>query len=116
MDIIARSFYDLPLLPQTVIGIPDLGSVNITVNHFNIKNMRIGTDEQLIILGEDNMITLNLKNLTGEMNASYMYITDPPVFPDVGDFDCDFNSTDVKLGFSVYLTPDYIMQTKLGEF
>jgi hypothetical protein len=49
--------------------------------------MRIdNTSEKLVVLGDNNTVTLNLKNLKGEMTASYMYITDPPLLADVGDF------------------------------
>lgn len=76
--------------------------------------MRIGTDEKLVILGEDNFMTLNLRNLTGEMNSSYMYITDPPVFADVGDFDWDFNDTSLLASLAIYLNSDHVPQVNLG--
>lgn len=44
-----------------------------------------------------------LKDLKGEVNASYQYITDPPVLADVGDFDWDWNETSLKIGGSLYL-------------
>ena len=61
-----------------------------------------------MILGENNTVILNLKNLKGEMNSSYMYITDPPLLADVGDFKWKINDTSLKFGGTLYLNDDLI--------
>ena len=49
------------------------------------------------------------------MNASYMYITDPPLLADVGDFDWQFNDTSLKLGGILYLNDDMVPQYLLQD-
>jgi hypothetical protein len=50
------------------------------------------------------------------MNASYMYITDPPLLADVGDFDWQFNDTSFKLGGILFLDDDGLAQYELEDF
>ena len=88
-------------------------SINISLWEFYLKDMRLDTSEKLVILGENNSVTLNLQNFRGEMNASYMYITDPPLLADVGDFDWQFNDTSLKLGGILYLNDDMVPQYEL---
>lgn len=64
----------------------DVITLNLSLWSFYLKDMRLDTTEKLVILGDNNTVTLNLKNFKGEMNASYMYITEPPLLADVGDF------------------------------
>lgn len=77
--------------------------------------MRLDTSEKLVILGENNSVTLNLKNFKGEMNASYMYITEPPLLADVGDFNWQFNDTSLKVGGILYLDDDYVPQVSIED-
>ena len=87
MNVISTSLTNLTLLNNTILTIPDVVSLNISVWEFYLRDMRIdNTSEKLVVLGDNNTVTLNLKNLKGEMTASYMYITDPPLLADVGDF------------------------------
>ena len=50
------------------------------------------------------------------MNATYMYITDPPLLADVGDFDWQFNDTSFKFGGILYLNDDLVPQLLLEDF
>jgi len=54
---------------------------------FYLKDLRIDTSNKIVELGENNSVILNLQNFKGEVNGNYMYITDPPLLADVGDFD-----------------------------
>ena len=77
--------------------------------------MRLDTTEKLVILGDNNTVTLNLQNFKGEMNASYMYITEPPLLADVGDFNWQFNDTSLRVGGVLYLDEHFVPQISLDE-
>ena len=104
LNVISTSVTNLTLLKDQILTIPNVVSLNVSVWEFYLRDMRIdNTSEKLVVLGDNNTVTLNLKNLKGEMTASYMYITDPPLLADVGDFVWQFNDTSLKLGGTLYL-------------
>jgi len=78
---------------NTIINIPDLGSLNFTVKDLNLHYLHIDPDQKLVTLKENNTLEFSLTNVRGELNASYYYIFDPPVIADVGDFYWIFNDS-----------------------
>jgi len=81
------------ILNNTILNIPDLGSLNITIKDFNLHYLTIDTTKKLVDLKENNTLEFSLTDVRGEFNASYYYIFDPPVIADVGDFYWIFNDT-----------------------
>lgn len=113
LAVISRDLYNLTIANDFIVTVPNVGSLNFSIWNANLKNMSINNKTELVTLGEDNSITLNLLDLKGEVNASYRYITDPPILADVGDFDWDWNETDLNVGGAIYLNEHHTAEVRL---
>ena len=45
-----------------------------------------------------------INNFTGDIHSSYMYISDPPIFADIGDFDFNINSSSFMTNFTTEIS------------
>jgi len=92
-NLASKKIKNIMILNNTIINIPDLGSLNITLKDFNLHYLTIDTNKKLVDLKDNNTLEFSLTDVTGELNASYYYIFDPPVIADVGDFYWIFRNT-----------------------
>ena len=88
------------------IVITGLGSVNMSIWDFNLRNMSIGTKERIITLGENNLVRLNMKDFKADLNTSYAYLTNPPLLADIGEFLFHSNGTNMTLNGTIFLNDE----------
>lgn len=51
-----------------------------------------------------------INNFTGDIHSSYMYISDPPIFADIGDFDFNINSSSFMTNFTTEMNSSDFLQ------
>ena len=60
---------------------------------------------------------LDIHNFTGNLKGHYMYVSDPPILADIGEFQWNINSTSIKLDTSAQFDEgSSIMNFTLNEF
>jgi hypothetical protein len=60
---------------------------------------------------------LDIHNFTGNLKGHYMYVSDPPILADIGEFEWNINSTSIKLDTSAQFDEgSSIMNFTLNEF
>ena len=62
----------------------------------------------------DDRMVFAFKNFTGNLGFSYMYISDPPIFADIGDFQLSIDNTTFNVDFNSNFV-DGILDVKLNE-
>ena len=90
------------------INIPDLIEFDFNITDISIKDMKLDNKSKLIELG-DNQIILNIKNFTGDFHSSYMYISNPPMFADIGDFDFNITNFGFMTDFKTNMTDSDVL-------
>ena len=66
---------------------------DFNVTGLKISNLQLDPECKLMELLNDRLV-FSFRNFTGDLSFSYMYISDPPIFADIGDFNLDIaNST-----------------------
>jgi hypothetical protein len=80
------------------ISIPDVMKFDFNVTNIKISDLSLDSKCKLLELFNDRMV-FSFKNFTGNFGFSYMYISDPPIFADIGDFDLDIANTTFLMDF-----------------
>ena len=70
--------------------------------------MQLDATQQLVKLYDDRLV-FGVKNFTANGGFSYMYVSDPPIFADIGDFDMDIGNTTFILDFDQSFGEDGVM-------
>ena len=64
------------------------------LENIKIRNASIDPSPSGVVLSDDDTgVTVGFKNLTFKLEADYHYITDPPIFADLGDATIHFANT-----------------------
>lgn len=65
----------------------------------------------------DDRTVLNIHNFTGNLKGNYMYVSDPPILADIGEFEWNINSTSIKIDSSAKFDEGQsVMNFTLNEF
>ena len=78
--------------------------------------MSVGTEERIVTLGENNLLRLNLKDFKADLNTSYAYLTNPPLFADVGELFFHSNGTNLTINGTIFLNDEQVMESRVHEF
>lgn len=97
------------------IGIEDLISFDFNLTNKEIVKLHLDASQKLVKLYNDRLV-FGVKNFTASFGFSYMYISDPPIFADIGDFDMDIENTTFILDFDQTLGDDGIMDILINNF
>lgn len=93
---------------------PDLLSVNLTIENITLYNFSLGkSGPSLLEIIDENRLVLNIFDFEGHIEANYMFITDPPILADIGSFHFDSKNLTLKLDGSNYFN-DGILQVDLN--
>ena len=74
------------------ISIPEVIKFDFNATGFKISDLSLDNKCKLMTLYNDRMV-FAFKNFTGNFGFDYMYISDPPIFADIGTFDLDVANT-----------------------
>ena len=80
------------------ISIPDVIKIDFNATGFKISDLSLDNKCKLMTLYNDRMV-FAFKNFTGSFGFDYMYISDPPIFADIGTFDLDVANTTFLMDF-----------------
>ena len=80
--------------------VPDIIKIDFNITNILIENFSLDNEFTLCTLYEDRAV-FGIKNFTGNMRADYQYISDPPIFADIGTFKLDIENTTAILDFTV---------------
>jgi len=83
------------------ITIPDLLSVALNVTNITLDNMSLNEKFRMIQLDDDEVV-LGVENFTASVDFGYMYVTDPPILADIGDFSFLLNNFTSVLNITTY--------------
>ena len=78
------------------ITIPDVMKLDFNITGLKFSDLSIDPSCKLLELFDDRFV-FAFKNFTGNLGLSYMYISDPPIFADIGDFDLNVDNTTFKI-------------------
>jgi hypothetical protein len=81
-----------PDLLNKQITIPDVISFKFNASGFKIADLSLDQSCKLMELHDDRFV-FAFRNFTGNFKLDYMYISDPPIFADIGDFELDIANT-----------------------
>jgi hypothetical protein len=76
------------------LGIQDLIDFDFNISNKKISHLSLNDSKDLVKLYDDRLV-FGVQNLTADVGFSYMYVSDPPIFADIGDF--DWNIPDLTL-------------------
>jgi hypothetical protein len=88
----------IPDLVNKSISIPDVIKFDFNVTGFKISDLSLDPTCKLMELFNDRLV-FSFRNFTGNFGFSYMYISDPPIFADIGDFDFNLDNTTFLMDF-----------------
>jgi hypothetical protein len=91
------------------LGIQDLIDFEFNLTNKQISNLEVDSSQDLIELYDDRLV-FGIKNLTANLGMSYMYVSDPPIFADIGDFDLDIENTTMILDMNQFFDSDGLME------
>ena len=83
------------------ITIPDLLKIDFNVTELQLNNLSIDNTFKLLELFDGGAV-FGLKNLTGNVNFDYQYVTDPPILADIGEFNLDLANFTTKINTTQY--------------
>jgi len=81
------------------IGIENLIDFEFNITNKEIVSIHLDPNTTLVKLYDDRL-AFGVSNFTAAAGFSYMYVSDPPIFADIGDFDMDIASTNFSLDFN----------------
>jgi len=81
------------------IGIENLIDFEFNITNKEIVSIHLDPTTTLVKLYDDRL-AFAVSNFTAAAGFSYMYVSDPPIFADIGDFDMDIASTNFSLDFN----------------
>jgi len=64
-----------------------------------VTNLELDNSTTLMKLLDDRTV-FNIHNFTGNLKGNYMYVSDPPILADIGEFEWNINSTSILLDSS----------------
>ena len=73
------------------ISIPEVIKFDFNATGFKISDLSLDNKCKLMTLYNDRMV-FAFKNFTGNFGFDYMYISDPPIFSDIGMYDWNLTS------------------------
>lgn len=85
------------------ISIPDVIKFDFNITGLKISDLSLDPTCKLLELFNDRMV-YSFKNFTGNFKTSYMYISDPPIFADIGEFDFTIGNTTFLADFDSNIT------------
>ena len=107
---------DLDVVKNKIISVPDLMSLNLTINHFNLTSMSLNNEDKIVTLGDNNLVRFDLRDFEINFNSSYSFITDPPMVADMGNFFFESNGTNSSINGTLFLNDEDQMETRFYEF
>jgi hypothetical protein len=80
------------------ISVPDVMKFDFNVTGLKITDLSLDPTAKLMELFDDRLV-YSIRNFTGNFGFSYMYISDPPIFADIGDFNLVLDNTTFLMDF-----------------
>lgn len=77
--------------------------------------MSLNPGSKLMQLGDDQAV-FQIEDFKGIFRFQYEYISEPPIFFDMGNFDLIVNDTNLKVNFSTVMDESKILQVNINEF
>ena len=71
---------------------------DFNITNLKIKDLKLDPSCKLMELFNDRLV-FSFRNFTGNFGFGYMYISDPPIFADIGDFDLNVANTTFLMDF-----------------
>ena len=65
--------------------IMDLMNLTVDIDNVTIENLHLNSSNKLMVLGDDEA-TISIDDFEGHVLLNYSFITDPPLFADIGSF------------------------------
>jgi hypothetical protein len=88
----------IPDFVNKSISIPDVIKFDFNVTGLKISDLSLDPTAKLMELFDDRMV-FSIRNFTGNLGMGYMYISDPPIFADIGDFSFNMDNTTFLMDF-----------------
>ena len=96
------------------IGIENLIEFDFNITNKEIVEIQLDASQQLVKLYDDRL-AFGVRNFTANAGFSYMYISNPPIFADIGDFDMDIANTTFLLDFDQTFGDDGVMDIVINS-
>ena len=91
----------VPAIINKTVSVPNMMNVTMNLTDFEMSNWSLDNSRKLMnLVGNDHAI-FSFKDFTGGIKANYMFITDPPLFADIGQINFQNPNTTFSVnGFS----------------
>jgi len=86
----------IPDFQNITVEVPDLMKLSFNVTNIQFYDMYIDNQEKLMEILDKRAI-FALRDVCGALRGEYMYISDPPLFTDIGVFDLNLKNLSLSL-------------------
>ena len=94
--------------------LPEMMTVSLNLTNIHFDNMYIDNQEKLAEI-LDHRAVFAIRDFCASLKGEYMYISDPPLFADMGIFEFDLQNLTIKMDGSNKFVDD-ILEVNINDF
>ena len=93
-------------------SIPELINFKFDLLNLRLEDVSLDPDTKLMQLMDDEF-ALGFKNLKGKLMCDYSYVSDPPLFGDIGSFETDITNNTWSLDIQTNMSESNVLKVDI---